>query len=918
MLRCIGREAELALLAGHLADARAGSPRLIAVEGAAGIGKTSLVRRFVELAGPADLYWTSGDEAESHLPWGVLRQLGDQGFARGHARLRELALGLDAGADPAFVGASVLPALASGDVVVIDDAHWADPQSLEALRFAARRLLSEPVLFVITVRDDRVGELGEGWRRVFDGHSGDRIRLGGLAPDDLATMAEVVTGVRLSARAAARLHQHTGGHPLYARSLLEQLPAGALEVRDGPLPAPANLASAVASRLASCGPGARQAVTCASVLGLRVPVSILASLMGGSPPEVSAAVAEAEAAGLLFEIPGSDGNELEFDHALVRAAVYGDLGPTRRRELHARAANYTSGQTSLDHRLAAAAGPDAILARDLERNALSDLESGLVQRAATSFSRAISVATAPADRRRLALLAAEARLVAGDALAATAQLGQLEGEPEDAWHLYVSGYAALLSARVEEAESLLRQAWGLPAADEGRGAPSDLRARIASQLAIIAVVRLDQAQMVEFGEAAVAAGASDGWVGAFAWFSRLIGMALSGRGGEALDLASVLDRPSGPGGLDGLVARGMIRLWTDDLAGARSDLSRAVARAAAGGVLRVSQAVGYLGEVAYRLGDLGEAVLQTELAVLNASEAGRVWDLPLLHAVAAYPRAARGELAEAQAHAKISSDWADVMDTAAARSYAALARLAVADAGGDQDGRLAAAQDLEANFHSAELGTHLASAALVETAVDAGQMAEATRRLDALERSAHELGRESALMLAARARGSLLASEGDWEAAVGQFEEALQRGAALHMPLVLARTRLAAGRAGMQAGRVPWAVRMLERALADCDRIDARAYAGAAAAELDAAGFGAAAGAGGHAVLSPAEAAVARLVGAGLTNREVAARLFVSVKTVEFHLHRIYAKLGIGRRQELVGLFRFDGAGRIADSEGAI
>jgi DNA-binding CsgD family transcriptional regulator len=919
---CIGRDSELDRLAGHFAAARAGSPRLVAVEGAAGIGKTSLVRRFVELAGPAELHWASGDEAETHLPWGVLRQLGDQGVARGHAALRELALGLDADADPAFVGAALLPSLAAADVVVIDDAHWADAQSLDALRFAARRLLSEPLLVLVTFRDDPARELGEGWRRIFDGHGGDRMRLGGLDAVALAALAEGVTGVRLSARGAARLHQHTGGHPLYARSLLEQLPAGALEHGTGPLPAPADLSSAVASRLAACSPQAQQAVTCASVLGLRLPVATLTSLMGLAPAEVSAATAEAGAAGLLNETPGSDGTEVEFSHTLVRAAVYGDLGPARRRQLHARAVGCTSGRASLDHRLAASVGPDADLAADMERAAVADLESGLVQRAAIGFSRAVGVAPAAADRRRLALLSAEARLVAGDAHAAAVQLEQMPAGPDDAWSLYVSGYAALLGARVDESEALLRRAWDRSAAGYENRAPADLPARIASQLAIIAVVRLDQVQMVRFGEAAVAAGAADGWVGAFAWFSRLIGMALSGRASSALALAADLDRPSGPGGLDGLVARGMIRLWTDDLAGARSDLSRAVGRATAGAALRVSQAVGYLGEVAYRQGELGEAVVHTELAVVNAAEAGRVWDLPILHALAAYPRAARGEMAEADTHARLSSEWADVMDTAAARSYAALARLAVADARGDESARSAASQDLEVNFRVAELGTHLASACLVETAVTAGRLDEAAARLDRLRRSGRALGRASALMQAARAAGTLAATMGNWDEAVPEFDEAVRRGVALRMPLEVALSRLAAGRAGLRAGHVSWAVGMLSVALTGFAGIDAAAYAGAAASELEAAGFGADLSTATSPVLSPAEATVARLVGDGLTNREVAARLFVSVKTVEFHLRRIYAKLDIRGRQELAGLFRpdrpgyVDRAGRIAYSEG--
>src|SRR5262249_32641320 len=111
-------------------------------------------------------------------------------------------------------------------------------------------------------------------------------------------------------------------------------------------------------------------------------------------------------------------------------------------------------------------------------------------------------------------------------------------------------------------------------------------------------------------------------------------------------------------GLEGLVARGLIRLWTDDLDGAAHDLHTAVHRATRREALRVSPALGFLGEVEYRRGMLSEAVLFTDLAAGNAEDNDRFWDFAVRHALATYPHAARAEWAEAEHHAAQSATWA--------------------------------------------------------------------------------------------------------------------------------------------------------------------------------------------------------------------------------------------------------------------
>jgi DNA-binding CsgD family transcriptional regulator/predicted negative regulator of RcsB-dependent stress response len=908
--RFVGRGQELALLSLRLTEASEGHPQVVGVEGVAGIGKTSLVRRFLTGQG-GTLLWGSGDEGEAGLPWGVLGQLARAAAAQGLPQLSKLVARLDPQADPVMVGAGLLALMSEIGVrpplvVVVDDAHWSDPQSLAAARFAFRRLVSERFLGVVTYRPGEAARLGEGWRRLLDGDErATRLRLQGLASADLSELARATCGRPLSRRAADRLLGQTGGHPLYVRSLLEQLPLATIERSEGPWPAPADLASALSARLASCSQGAQDLVAMAAVLGRPCRVTELARLSaepaGSSSPGFASALEEALSAGLLVEVPGTAGAEVEFSHVLVRSAVYHDLSPGRRRQLHARAGAIVSGEAGLRHRVAAAVGPDATLAGELERLARARFDAGRVSEGASILKKCLELTPAGPERRPRLLESAEGLLVAGDVPAAGELGEELAALGQDPWSDYVNGYLALLQAKVDEAERLFGRAQeALGAGEFPEGAPADLAARVASQLAIIAIVRLDYPAMVRFGEAAVAAGVSGPRVAQFAWFARLIGLSLSGRSDEALRLLGRLDQPGGPGGLDALVARGMVRLWTDDLAGAREDLSRALERAELGEPLRISQGLGFLAEVAFRQGRLEEATVQAELAVEDATEGGRVWDLAILHAQASFARAARGELEEAAAHAEQSTQWAALMGTNSARAYAAVARGALARARGDTAAFHAAAADLAEAYEALEPGAHILGPALAQSLADLGRTDEAAKELSSWEEKLASTGRRSGVMLAARVRGMLRAVQGQWPAAEAEFQKAVLIGEDLGMPLEVGISLLEWGRAAKASGERRAAVRQLTGAASRFSALGAGAYAKMAAQALQELG---AAGPGPRDLpangLTLTEGAVARLVAARLSNAEVAARLMMSGKTVEYHLTHIYAKLGVRSRREL-------------------
>jgi hypothetical protein len=190
---------------------------------------------------------------------------------------------------------------------------------------------------------------------------------------DLIEMASALGLGILSRRGAARLLAHTGGKPLYSRSLLEEIGVAALNASDGGgLPAPRDLSAVILTRVAALSSEAQTFLAAASVLGQHAPIATTAAVAGLSVAHRG--VDDAVSAGLLVESPPS---ELTFAHPLYRAAIYADLSPTRRRRLHALAADVVEGRARLAHRVAATLGADDVLANELESTAaISGMGSG--------------------------------------------------------------------------------------------------------------------------------------------------------------------------------------------------------------------------------------------------------------------------------------------------------------------------------------------------------------------------------------------------------------------------------------------------------------------------------------------------------------------------------------------------------------
>ena len=905
MTALVGRGAERAELNRGWQAARGGEARVIGLAGPAGIGKTALVSTFLRGAAPRRRVWVSGAPEERTLSWGVLGQAAPV-LRPGPAPVWAAP---DPEADPLYVGQSFLDDLrAAGEtILVLDDAHWADRQSQAALRFAARHMTGLPVLVIVIHNDeDLQSPLDESWRRLFGSAHGSLVTLSGLTPEELVLLAVARGHFGLSPAAAARLHEHTGGNPLYASALLAQLPARDLAA--GPLPAPRSIAEAVAANLAGRSEPVRALLSAAAVLGRSFDVAQATVLAGtglagtglagtGLAGTGAAALDEAVTAGLAEEVPGTAGRRFAFSHALVHQAVYTRTGLARRRELHRQAAGLVGEAEALRHRVAAADGPDPELAADLDRQAALDTVRGELAAASSHLQDALRL-TPPGPARAPRLLAVvEAELIAGDTVAASQHTAELAAGGGDPWWDYVAGYQSLLAGRVDDARLRLGRALAATAAETSPpGAPADLRARIAAQLAILGVVSLSYPEMEEYGQIAVLAESSDARVQAFAWFARTLGMGLAGRGAQAL--ADLGARGLSPG-LEPLVARGVVELWTDDLDGACRHLGEAVNRAYRGEPLRVSQALAFLGDAEYRRGQLADSVLHTELAVGDAEENERFWDYALLHGLACQTRAARGDWAQAQAHAAAAAQWAPLVGTRSGLFSAAAARAVIAQAQPDAVALLAAARDMEDTFDPAEPGIIVLGPLRAEALVQLERPGEADDALAVFGARFAGTGRKSARLGIARARGRIAAARGAPSDALASYAEALELAEDVGLPLEAGRVELLTAQSLAASGRYDAAGIRLRAAGRRFARIGAGAYLAQAAALADRLGITLDDPPGLLAGLTGAERRVAQLARGDLSNEEIARKLSIQRGSVEFHLTSIYRKFGVTGRPAL-------------------
>lgn len=902
----VGRSRELALLEAAAAAARRGQPQVVSIEGEAGIGKSSLLERFAPELESADIVRACGDEAESLLPYGVISQLVASAREMGDGPPGLLTSDLSDDVDPLAVGAELVTWLGQVHrgqemtLALIDDLQWADGPSARALLFAVRRLQADPVLVVVTARPGELSRAGEGWQRFLAGdYRAGRIRLAGLEAQDVMALGRALGAGDLPPGAVGRLLSQTGGNPLYCRAVLEELSIEGVGRPGGVLQVPRSLAAVVLTRVGALSPAAQELVVAAAVLGHRCELPATAALAGLSDP--LPALEEAVTAGILTEQP-SAATGIEFAHQLVQWAVYDGVSPPRRRRLHQRAAGLVDSHQALGHRVAAAIGPDDGLGDELEAAGSEARRHGRMAQAAAWLAQAATVSSQPelADRRLLDAL--EIQVFHGEVAEAELLAARVMAVGPSARRSMLLGCLDYLAGRTATAETRLLEA--SYARDEARdgsvGAAAALR---------LAVLCLDAGRIregIEWGERA-AGGSAPAAVRRQAQGLLAIALFADGRGAEGLARLAFLPAAPSDVPLDDtgtLVLRGMARVLAEDLASAIADLSTAAARMRAGvPVPTASGCLRYLAAAEWRLGSWDEAAVHAELAVSLARDADRASELASAHAFAAIVPAFRGDWETASGHVRLARQAAQATGLPGGIIAAAIARACVAITQGDLEGVLSAAAAVRATGRpeSHNLGRYDWRPMEIEALIGLGRLGQAEKAVAELEADLSPAGPPSAMVTAARLRGDLATAAGHHAAAVDAFETAWCRAQGLRVPLALAQLEICDGRRLRAAGQLGTAITRLRAARKRLITLGARPYLQACDRELIAAGAPAgAAPAPALPGLTPAEQAVARLVAAGRSNRQTATELYISVKTVEFHLRHIFDKLGIQSRKDLI------------------
>ena len=266
-------------------------------------------------------------------------------------------------------------------------------------------------------------------------------------------------GVRdLPRRVVSRLLAETGGNPLFCRTMLEEAVAGGgVDLGGGALRVPRSLAGVVLSRAGALSPAARELVAAAAVLGQRCELAAAAALAGLGDP--LPALGEAAAAGILAEQPGGAAAGIGFTHLLVQRAVYEDLSPARRRQLHQRAVGLVDRHRALGHRVAAAVGPDDGLAAELEAAGREAAGLGQAAQAAGWLAQAAAVSGEPAVADRRGLDALEILVTHGEVAQAEVLAARMAAAGPDSRRSWLLGTLDFHAGRLAAGEARLREAW---------------------------------------------------------------------------------------------------------------------------------------------------------------------------------------------------------------------------------------------------------------------------------------------------------------------------------------------------------------------------------------------------------------------------------------------------------------------------
>jgi DNA-binding CsgD family transcriptional regulator len=903
----LGREHEQQTLVRLLKDARAGDSGVLAIVGEAGIGKSALLAYVEECAKGMKVLRARGVQSEAHIPFAGLFELlrpalsciGKIPSPQAAALEGALALRPARTQDRFAVGAATLSLLASyADsepvAVLVDDAHWLDGSSAAAMLFAFRRLLADPVAVVLTVR--------QGEPSLLDRADLATLEVRGL---DRASAGELLSrqpGEPLSQDFADRLHRETGGNPL---ALLE---LGAERERltglppDVPLAAGASVASVYLHRFRSLPPRVRDVLALASAIdGGDVAVLARAAPMLGL--DLSDLVA-AETAGLVTV----HDSQLEFRHPLARSAIYGDTSADRRRALH-RALASAFPDAAADrrawHLALASLGPEEAASSALEQAGQRARQRSAYEVSSQAFERAALLAPDEMRQARLLFDAADAAWLGGLADRAVAFLGEARRHapaPDLALRIeQLRGHIATRRGPIAEAQQTL-----LAAAEKAAPIDPERAVVILAEAVNASFYAGDAATMSMAANraASLAPDVSEGRAAFFVLSARGMALIFSGQGERgtaalraAVELLEHSDELRDDPRLLAWAAMGPLWLRNASIGRALADHALAQARdTSAVGVLPFLLTHVALNQAATDRWAEAEAGFYEAIGL--ARETGQHTDLGLALARLAQLEARQGKSVQSRRHADEALSLSRSMGLGISEVWAILAQGELELSLGNPEDALASFEEQQAVLRArGMLDVDLSPAPeLVEVCLRLGRTAEAEEAAADFEREADAKAQPWALARAARCRG-LLSGEGE---SGPHFDTALMLHAETPDAFESGRTHLAYG-ARLRRERQRLRAREQLRAAVDVfDRLGAVPWSGMARAELAATGETARR----RDVatvndLTPQELQIAVSLAEGRTTRETAAALFLSPKTIEYHLRNVYRKLSIRSRSEL-------------------
>jgi DNA-binding CsgD family transcriptional regulator/tetratricopeptide (TPR) repeat protein len=913
----LGRASEASLVESLVRDARGGVSGSLLVSGEPGIGKTLLLDHARSASDGMRLLETAGAEGESHLGFAglsdllgaVLHLVDGLPEPQAVALRGALALGPPAPGDRFTVYAATLGLLAAaaeeGPVLCIaDDAHWLDAESLEALLFVARRVGAEGIALILGARDDVSQRLEDAPL--------PRLRLSGLAHADAAELVARSAQADAAPPVVEALVAGAAGNPLalveVAAALTPRQLAGTEPLPD-PLPVGPYLRDALLRPVLGLPERTRRAL-------------LVASADDGAAGFLTAALAAeglaiadlepAERAGVIAVGP----TRARFSHPLVRAAVYQSADAPARRAAHrAHAASAAAlGESALDrrawHLALAATGPDELAADELDAAGGRAMARNSHAAACEAFETAARLTQEAAPRGRRLLTAGMSALAAGD----FGRAGQLfdevvalEADPAQVLEAMAGrGFVETFTGSARRAVEMLEAA-----ADRVAPVAPHAAAGLLVQAIIPASMRSDLMRGAALADRAVAlADGAPPEVRAVADVASAVVHSFSGDPRDpSAESVALLAASRDPAALMWVFGQAQIWMFMERYAEAEARLDALVNVARERSTPSMLPVPLYTrGEVRRRLGRPAEAVADATEALALSEDTGQPSNAGLARWLLALIDAAQGRSADCRGHVAGMLSLKGPSEAESLRIYSsqALGFLALGAGELDEAAHHLSAVDL---LHRETGGAHPLIDSyeqdLIEVLIRLGRVEEADGALATFAARAERCGAPWPAAAAARCRG-LLADDDAFE---DHFAEALAWHARTPTPFERARTELCQGERRRRARRAREARVPLTAALQTFEALGAEPWADKARRELRATGARPRRPPPASSEpLTPQELQVAVTVAGGATNKEAATALLISAKTVEYHLSKVYAKLGVRSRAELAG--RMAAAGR--------